>query len=240
MTEAVVPATEPEKGEPGATPEKQDDGRIDLDALDPKVKAFVEKLLKDKQDANEEAKTLRHEGKALKAIAEALEIDPKELKADSLKTLKADSEKLQQLLKQLAPAEGEDPLKELAELRPLKERLKETDDAIQAMLDAELEGIDEDKRDLIPEGLPLQRLKWLRNARAKGLFGKPPEGTPPKVGAPPPSSETPTVVISDQMRKEAERFQMTPQAYAELMATKERVKRGEKPGNVQAVFSQKE
>lgn len=70
-------------------------------------------------------------------------------------------------------------------LSKFEARAQELEGYIAQMLEAKLENIPEDQRDLIPDGLtPEQKLAWLEKAEAKGLFGRRPdmpigEGTNP-------------------------------------------------------------
>lgn len=62
--------------------------------------------------------------------------------------------------------EREDAIR--AELEP---QLTEHKDVLKQLLEIELSEVPEDKRDLIPELSDTKKLIWLRNAKAKGLFG---------------------------------------------------------------------
>jgi hypothetical protein len=56
------------------------------------------------------------------------------------------------------------------ELTPELEKFKAT---VEGYLEAEIESLPEDKRDLVPD-LPIEaKLKWIKDAKAKGLFGEP-------------------------------------------------------------------
>jgi chromosome segregation ATPase len=51
-------------------------------------------------------------------------------------------------------------------------RIEALEGVIKGMLDAELEAIDEEYRELVPSDKPLEeQLDWLRKAKQKGLFG---------------------------------------------------------------------
>lgn len=60
----------------------------------------------------------------------------------------------------------------IAELEPKAKRVEELEKTVKAILDAELEAVPEEFRDLIPAGDVTAQLEWLRAARAKGLFEK--------------------------------------------------------------------
>lgn len=52
------------------------------------------------------------------------------------------------------------------------ERVGQLEGIIQTLVDAELEAVPEDMRDLVPENFsPEQKLSWITNAKQKGLFG---------------------------------------------------------------------
>src|SRR5690606_12046313 len=54
-----------------------------------------------------------------------------------------------------------------------KERVETLEAVINELLEAKLKEIDEEYHDLIPENMtPEQKLAWVNNAQAKGLFGK--------------------------------------------------------------------
>lgn len=76
--------------------------------------------------------------------------------------------------------------KRLAELEPLSAKVKEYEETFTTLLDQKLEQVPEDKRWLVPDLPPRQKLTWLENAFAAGLFGaangigSPPSGKPPQ------------------------------------------------------------
>lgn len=52
------------------------------------------------------------------------------------------------------------------------ERVEQLEGIIQTLVDAELEVVPEEMRDLVPENFtPEQKLSWITNAKQKGLFG---------------------------------------------------------------------
>ncbi len=52
------------------------------------------------------------------------------------------------------------------------ERVEQLEGLIQTLVDAELEAVPEDMRDLVPSNFtPEQKLTWITQAKAKGLFG---------------------------------------------------------------------
>jgi hypothetical protein len=76
-----------------------------------------------------------------------------------------------------------------SEATTAKEHAAQLETVMTGILNARLEALPEDKRDLIPESLPVdQKLVWLEKAMAKGIFGTTPQipiGTPTN---PPPGS----------------------------------------------------
>lgn len=61
---------------------------------------------------------------------------------------------------------------ELESVKGASERVTQLEGVIQSLVDAEMTAIPEDMRDLIPESMtPEQKLTWISNAKAKGLFG---------------------------------------------------------------------
>ena len=59
------------------------------------------------------------------------------------------------------------------ELTPRAERAKTLEGVVKTLLKAKLESVPEDKRSLVPDGVPEQQLAWLGKAEAAGLFSKP-------------------------------------------------------------------
>jgi hypothetical protein len=52
------------------------------------------------------------------------------------------------------------------------ERVEQLEGLVQTLVDAELEAVPEELRDLVPENMtPEQKLSWITNAKKKGLFG---------------------------------------------------------------------
>lgn len=63
------------------------------------------------------------------------------------------------------------------------QRVEQLESIIQTLVDAELEVVPEDMRDLVPENFtPEQKLSWISNAKAKGLFGSAPTKEHEEVG----------------------------------------------------------
>lgn len=59
------------------------------------------------------------------------------------------------------------------ESKTAKERVEVLEGVINKLLEQKLESIDKEYHDLIPEGMtPEQKLAWVSNAEAKGIFGK--------------------------------------------------------------------
>jgi chromosome segregation ATPase len=59
------------------------------------------------------------------------------------------------------------------ERKAAKARIEALEGVINGLLEQKLESIDKEYHDLIPEGMtPEQKLAWVSNAEAKGLFGK--------------------------------------------------------------------
>lgn len=61
------------------------------------------------------------------------------------------------------------------DLKPKAARAAELEATLREYLDAEIADIPEDKRDLIPEGDIAAQLRWVKAAKAKGLFTAPPK-----------------------------------------------------------------
>lgn len=61
----------------------------------------------------------------------------------------------------------------IADLKPKAERAAALEASLQTYLDAEIADIPDDKRDLIPDGDVTEKLRWVKNAKAKGVFGVP-------------------------------------------------------------------
>lgn len=67
--------------------------------------------------------------------------------------------------------------------QPKVKRLEEVEPVLQEIFDLEIADVPEDKRDLIPDGPIEQKLKWVKNAKAKGLFGQKKEEKKPPVNS---------------------------------------------------------
>lgn len=63
----------------------------------------------------------------------------------------------------------------ISDLKPKAARAAELESTLREYLDAEIADIPEDKRDLIPDGDIAAQLKWVKAAKAKGLFAAPPK-----------------------------------------------------------------
>lgn len=76
-----------------------------------------------------------------------------------------------ELVKQME--EGETSKKQLEEtIEAGNKRVEALEGVLKTMLDAELEQIDEEYRELVPADKPIEeQLEWLAKAKAKGLFG---------------------------------------------------------------------
>jgi hypothetical protein len=61
----------------------------------------------------------------------------------------------------------------------------------QSVAEAEIATVPEQFRDLIPAGTEAQKLKWVREAKAKGLFAAPAPSVPPRPPATPPTAPPP-------------------------------------------------
>jgi ribonucleoside-triphosphate reductase len=103
--------------------------------------------------------------------------------------------------------------KVIADLKPKAEQADKYAEQIEAMLETELEDVPEDKRDLVPDGDPLTRLKWLQRAKAKGVFAAP---KPPSTdaGAQGDGSQKKAVELTATERDYARAFGWTDEQYA--------------------------
>ncbi|UKL30005.1 hypothetical protein [Bacillus phage PK2] len=58
------------------------------------------------------------------------------------------------------------------QFKETSQRVEQLEGIIQTLVDAELEAVPEEMRDLVPENFtPEQKLSWITNAKKKGLFG---------------------------------------------------------------------
>lgn len=112
-----------------------------------------------------------------------------EAKASVYKTKAKEYDALAAKLKEKEEAElseSEKLKKRVAELEPLSAQVKEYEETFTTLLNQKLEQVPEDKRGLVPDLPPRQKLTWLENAFAAGLFGaangigSPPSGKPPQ------------------------------------------------------------
>lgn len=146
----------------------------------------------------EAPKTLEDALKMIGTLAADHEKTQKELKEvvkesmgrkEKLRTYETEREKAEE--KRLAE-QGE--YKGLVDkLKPQAERMEAVDATLKEILALEIADIPEDKRELIPQGTPEVQLKWVKQAKAKGLFSAP-EGAPAAggeapAGSPPASRE---------------------------------------------------
>lgn len=153
-------------------------------------------------DENKDAKGTNNDGKpadgadATKARIEALERE----NAALLKETLSKKEQIRDL-ESKKQTEEQDRLKEQNKFKELFEasqpkvkRLEEIETVFTQILETEIAEVQEEKRDLIPQfEKPEQKLLWLRQAKAKGLFapkmdttgkdGKPPATVQSKVNA---------------------------------------------------------
>lgn len=107
-----------------------------------------------------EAAYFRGEAQTAFSARDAATAKVKELEAAGM----SDVDKMKSRLAELEPT--------AAEAVALKAKLEAADGAILKLLDIETKDIPEDRRRLIPEGLPAtDRLVWLRQAKADGVFG---------------------------------------------------------------------
>lgn len=81
-------------------------------------------------------------------------------------------------LKEAQMSEQQKLAARIAELEPKAVKVERYETVIGALLESELATVPEEMRDVVPSGLaPEDRLDWLRQAKAKGLF-KAPESAP--------------------------------------------------------------
>ena len=106
---------------------------------------------------------------------------------DKYKALAKEREAAAAELKKLKDAQMSDQERlaaQLNELKPKADKVDKYEAVIGALLESELATVPEDMRDIVPSTLaPEDRLDWLRQAKAKGLFSKPdsaPTPQPPK------------------------------------------------------------
>lgn len=91
-------------------------------------------------------------------------------------------------LKELEDAgktEAEKLAARIRELEPVNERATKLDGVVSRLYEQELATVPEALRDLVPQQLSIEdRLDWLRDAKAKGLFAQPPESPLPNPASP--------------------------------------------------------
>lgn len=107
-------------------------------------------------------------------------------KADLLKETMSRKQELKDLNDKLAKQKQDElteqgKWKELHDgLKPKAERLDAVEATIKEILELEIADVPADKRELIPAGTPEAQLKWVKTAKAKGLFNAPQEPNPKK------------------------------------------------------------
>jgi len=120
---------------------------------------------------------MSEENKDVKKEAPKVDVDAIIKERDSLAKEKAEYEKKLQSVQteqekaQQKALEEQNKYKELYEsLKPKAERHDTLESVMSEYYEAELKEVPEDKRDLIPEGSIENRLKWIKQAKGKGLF----------------------------------------------------------------------
>jgi len=161
------------------------------------------------QNAIEESERLEKEAQELEAEADRAE---EELlyPADYVRKLRQEAAE-----KRIKARELQKKVKELeAQLNTYKEKAEKAEEALNKLLEAELNQIPEQFRDLIPEGLtPAQKLEWIAKAKEKGLF-KP----VPAVGSEMPTSTTEQYDLTKMTVSEMMRLaQENPELYQRLV-----------------------
>ena len=95
-------------------------------------------------------------------------------------------------LKRSKMTEDEKLKADLEAAKPKAAKFDAYSKTVSEILDVELAEVPEDKRELVPDLDPIEKLKWVRNAKTKGLFAPPSAVVPEKKpgtgnGAPPPN-----------------------------------------------------
>ena len=88
--------------------------------------------------------------------------------------------------------------KVIDELRPKADRVDVLEAALNELLQAEIENIPEDKRDLVPEGDVLTLLPWIAKLRFAGVFSAPAKPNPPNLDAGEGARQQSTISTEDQ------------------------------------------
>lgn len=108
-------------------------------------------------------------------VNEALKETQKQLKAiqDAKKEEEIEAQKKKGEFETLYNEANETLESTKANLEATSERVEALEGVINGLLEQKLESIDEQYHDLVPEGMtPEQKLSWISNAEAKGLFAK--------------------------------------------------------------------
>jgi ribonucleoside-triphosphate reductase len=110
--------------------------------------------------------------KALKAELDKMKADSEKAATERQTKEQEDAEKKGEFEGLYSKAKNDlEALK--GENKSTKSRVESLEGVIQGLLDAKLQTIDKDYHDLIPEGMtPEQKLAWVTNAEAKGIFGR--------------------------------------------------------------------
>lgn len=137
---------------------------------------------KDKGDKGEKSK--KTEFKTLEeahAYIEKIENEKRELLHETMDR----KDKLRKLEKEKEDAENarlkeEGKIKELLDkVQPKADRLDKLEPILNNLFDLEIADIPEEKRDVIPQFQHVEeKLQWVKNAKAKGVFGAPKKETP--------------------------------------------------------------
>lgn len=122
----------------------------------------------------------------------------------------AEAQRLEQ--EQLAKGEHQ---KVIDALKPKAERAEALEAALQTYYEAELAGVPEDKRGLIPDGDVTTRLDWLKKAKTAGLFGLP---KAPDLDAGAQGDRTKTAPLSNEERQMMAASGMTEKDWRETQA----------------------
>ena len=141
----------------------------------------------EKGSKKEEKRTFKTVEEA-QAYIEGLEKEKRVLLHETMdrkeKLRKLETEKTEAEQRQLAE---QGKYKELSEsMTPKVKRLEQLEPVLNEIYDLEIADIPEDKRDLIPNGNIEEKLKWVKQAKAKNLFGTAKEEPKKKL---PPGSE---------------------------------------------------
>lgn len=108
-------------------------------------------------EVNEQYKTLKAQLDEITQAKEQEEIENKKKQGEFETLYNETSQELETYKSQVTEA---------------SERVEQLEGIIQTLVDAELEVVPEEMRDLVPENFtPEQKLSWITNAKQKGLFG---------------------------------------------------------------------